>query len=126
MPPTEARAYPRPLPNPEWLGKLTEEILEPDLPIVDPHHHLWDHPGGRHLLLCFSEKAAGRHHITSPAASRRPDRNSSRCSGLLRQLPLGICPALPQVMHYNRLPLAFCRRGIALRRGCKIADARVR
>jgi L-fuconolactonase len=22
----------------------TEEILEPDLPIVDPHHHLWDNP----------------------------------------------------------------------------------
>ena len=21
-----------------------EEILEPDLPIVDPHHHLWDRP----------------------------------------------------------------------------------
>ena len=48
--PVEARAYPRPLPNPEWLGKLTEEILEPDLPIVDPHHHLWDHPGSRYLL----------------------------------------------------------------------------
>ena len=48
--PVEARAYPRPLPNPEWLGKLTEEILEPDLPIVDPHHHLWDHSGSRYLL----------------------------------------------------------------------------
>jgi L-fuconolactonase len=23
----------------------TEAILEPDLPIVDPHHHLWDWPG---------------------------------------------------------------------------------
>jgi hypothetical protein len=46
----EARAYPRPLPNSDWLGKLTEEILEPDLPIVDPHHHLWDHPGNRYLL----------------------------------------------------------------------------
>jgi predicted TIM-barrel fold metal-dependent hydrolase len=22
----------------------TEPILEPDLPIVDPHHHLWDRP----------------------------------------------------------------------------------
>ncbi len=37
--PVEACAYPRPLPNPEWLGKLAEDILEPDLPIVDPHHH---------------------------------------------------------------------------------------
>jgi predicted TIM-barrel fold metal-dependent hydrolase len=48
--PVEARAYPRPLPDSDWLGKLTEEILEPDLPIVDPHHHLWDHPGSRYLL----------------------------------------------------------------------------
>jgi predicted TIM-barrel fold metal-dependent hydrolase len=48
--PVEARAYPRPLPNPEWLGKLEEEILDPDLPIVDPHHHLWDHPGSRYLI----------------------------------------------------------------------------
>lgn len=48
--PVEARAYPRPLPDPAWLGKLTEEVLDPDLPIVDPHHHLWDHPGSRYLL----------------------------------------------------------------------------
>jgi L-fuconolactonase len=53
MPPIttgEAKSYPRPLPNPEWLGKLREEILEPGLPIVDPHHHLWDHPGSCYLL----------------------------------------------------------------------------
>jgi predicted TIM-barrel fold metal-dependent hydrolase len=28
----------------EWLAQWQEEILEPDLPIVDPHHHLWDLP----------------------------------------------------------------------------------
>jgi predicted TIM-barrel fold metal-dependent hydrolase len=50
MPVIEAREYPRPLPRPEWLGKLSEDILEPSLPIVDPHHHLWDHPGSRYLL----------------------------------------------------------------------------
>jgi predicted TIM-barrel fold metal-dependent hydrolase len=27
-----------------------EEILEPDLPICDPHHHLWDFPDSRYLL----------------------------------------------------------------------------
>ena len=21
---------------------MTEDILEPELPIIDPHHHLWD------------------------------------------------------------------------------------
>jgi predicted TIM-barrel fold metal-dependent hydrolase len=28
----------------EWLKATAEEPLEPDLPICDPHHHLWDHP----------------------------------------------------------------------------------
>ncbi len=23
---------------------MLEQILEPDQPIVDPHHHLWDRP----------------------------------------------------------------------------------
>jgi L-fuconolactonase len=35
--------------DPEWLAKYSEEILEPQLPIVDPHHHLWDR-GYRYLL----------------------------------------------------------------------------
>ena len=28
--------------NYDWLNLVTEETLEPDLPICDPHHHLWD------------------------------------------------------------------------------------
>lgn len=29
----------------EWLDQVREDIVEPELPIVDPHHHLWP-PGG--------------------------------------------------------------------------------
>ncbi|MGB6087786.1 amidohydrolase family protein, partial [Parvibaculum sp.] len=36
--------------NPEWLAQVKEAALEPDLPIIDPHHHLWDHPGSRYEL----------------------------------------------------------------------------
>jgi predicted TIM-barrel fold metal-dependent hydrolase len=36
--------------RPDWLAKRREEPIEPDLPIVDPHHHLWDRPGNRYLL----------------------------------------------------------------------------
>jgi len=36
--------------RPDWLARRNEPILEPDLPIVDPHHHLWDRPGWRYLL----------------------------------------------------------------------------
>lgn len=28
--------------NHEWLALTEEETLEPDLPICDPHHHLWE------------------------------------------------------------------------------------
>lgn len=28
--------------RPDWLAKTLEPVLEPELPILDPHHHLWD------------------------------------------------------------------------------------
>ena len=28
--------------NEAWLDALEEEVLDPELPICDPHHHLWD------------------------------------------------------------------------------------
>jgi L-fuconolactonase len=36
--------------RPEWLATCEEEPLEPSLPIVDAHHHLYDRPGFRYLL----------------------------------------------------------------------------
>ena len=29
----------------EWLDQVAESIIEPDLPIIDPHHHLWPEGG---------------------------------------------------------------------------------
>ena len=37
-------------PRQDWLAQTSEAALEPDLPIIDPHHHLWDRPGNRYLL----------------------------------------------------------------------------
>ncbi|SCY74608.1 Predicted metal-dependent hydrolase, TIM-barrel fold [Rhizobium sp. NFACC06-2] len=34
----------------EWLAQEKEEILFPDMPILDSHHHLWDRPGHRYLF----------------------------------------------------------------------------
>jgi L-fuconolactonase len=33
-----------------WLSLTTEEVVEPRLPIIDPHHHLWDRPNDRYML----------------------------------------------------------------------------
>ena len=26
----------------DWLALTQEETLEPEIPIIDPHHHFWD------------------------------------------------------------------------------------
>lgn len=49
--------------NPEWLAKVKEEALEPDLPIIDPHHHLWDHPTSRYELDEIMADIAEGHNI---------------------------------------------------------------
>jgi len=34
-----------------WLLAVEEDILEPELPIIDAHHHLWRHdPPGDYLI----------------------------------------------------------------------------
>jgi L-fuconolactonase len=47
----------------EWLRQWREEILEPELPIVDPHHHLWDRGGWRYLLHELLEDLNSGHRI---------------------------------------------------------------
>ena len=44
---------------------MTEEVLEPELPIVDPHHHLWDHPKNRYLLDELLADTGSGHHVTA-------------------------------------------------------------
>ncbi len=38
-------------------------IIEPELPIIDSHHHIWNHPGSRYLIADFLEDAAAGHRI---------------------------------------------------------------
>ena len=40
-----------------------EEILEPGLPIIDAHHHLWDRPGNRYLVDDYLADASTGHNI---------------------------------------------------------------
>jgi L-fuconolactonase len=47
----------------DWLDRLVEPVLEPELPIVDPHHHLWDRPGWRYLLDELLADTSSGHNI---------------------------------------------------------------
>lgn len=50
-----------------WLGsKPAEAALEPDLPIIDPHHHLWDTPHrGEYFLADLLKDIGGGHNVVS-------------------------------------------------------------
>ena len=49
--------------NAAWRGMLREAILEPERPIIDPHHHLWDKPGQTYLIREFFADAQSGHNI---------------------------------------------------------------
>jgi len=45
-----------------------EDLLEPGLPICDPHHHLWRRPDNPYLLDDFLLDASGGHRVVSSVA----------------------------------------------------------
>ena len=54
----------------DWLALNQEPILEPDLPICDPHHHFWDFrlerlPYQRYLLHELVADVSSGHNIRS-------------------------------------------------------------
>src|SRR4051794_37367289 len=53
--------------RPDWLALNREPILEPELPIVDPHHHLIDRPAtsGVYLLPDLLADTGTGHNITA-------------------------------------------------------------
>ncbi|MFV0296720.1 MAG: amidohydrolase family protein [Hyphomicrobiaceae bacterium] len=56
--------------NQAWLEQVKEKALEPDIPICDPHHHLWDgrkggYVQGRYLLGEMVDDVSGGHNIVS-------------------------------------------------------------
>jgi predicted TIM-barrel fold metal-dependent hydrolase len=49
----------------EWLARRKEAILEPDLPIVDPHHHLWERPDWLYMLDDLLADTNSGHNIVA-------------------------------------------------------------
>jgi predicted TIM-barrel fold metal-dependent hydrolase len=87
-------AAPTPGPSPtylpvrqEWLDRRREPILEPDLPIVDPHHHLWDRPGWRYLLdELLADTGSGHNLIATVFVQARA---MHRATGPVEMQPVG-------------------------------------
>ena len=61
---SDAKAYPHFKPDAAWLATRQEAALEPELEIVDAHHHIWDRPGERYLLDEFGADVKAGHRVT--------------------------------------------------------------
>jgi predicted TIM-barrel fold metal-dependent hydrolase len=54
------------VPDTAWLARQpAEAILDPDRPIVDAHHHLWDRPKHRYLLPELLADTGSGHRIVA-------------------------------------------------------------
>jgi hypothetical protein len=65
--------------TPDWLARHTEPILEPDLPIIDPHHHLWIRPGSRYLTDdLLADMNSGHNIVQRETDTSAPDHQAIR------------------------------------------------
>jgi L-fuconolactonase len=48
-----------------WTQRRQEAALDPALPIIDPHHHLWDNEHGRYLIEEFVQELDTGHNIVA-------------------------------------------------------------
>lgn len=71
----------------DWLDRRKEPILEPDLPIIDTHHHLWLRPGSRYLMDEYLADAGSGHNLAATVFVQC--RSMYRTTGPVEMRPVG-------------------------------------
>ena len=71
-----------------WTKLRAEPALEPELPIVDPHHHVWYDERGRYLVDELAEDVATGHNIVATVFVQT-GLNMYRAGGPEEMKPLG-------------------------------------
>jgi predicted TIM-barrel fold metal-dependent hydrolase len=72
--------------NEKWLAQYDEDVIDPALPIIDPHHHLWDRDS-RYLLDDLLDDTGSGHNIHSTVFIQC--RSMYRADGPEEMKPLG-------------------------------------
>jgi len=70
-----------------WLDRRKEPILDVNLPIVDPHHHIWDREGWRYLLDDLLGDTNSGHNIVATVFVEA--RSMRRATGPVELRPVG-------------------------------------
>ncbi|WP_428486911.1 amidohydrolase family protein [Rhodopila sp.] len=109
--------------RPDWLAKLSEPVLEPDLPIIDPHHHLWKARPDRYLLEDLVADLRTGHNILATVFIQC--RSEYWTGGLVDLRPVGetvfVAAAAKQCETGRYGPLRACA-GIVGHADCRLAE----
>ncbi|MGZ5866598.1 MAG: amidohydrolase family protein [Xanthobacteraceae bacterium] len=112
--------------NPEWLAQNDEPAIDPELPIIDPHHHLWDRDN-RYLFDDLLDDTESGHNIRSTVYIQC--RSMFRADGPVELQPIGETEfvngvaAMSASGHYGHLRACAGIVGYAdLRLGAKVRD----
>ena len=87
-----------------------EDVLEPDLEICDPHHHLMDHAGWRYLPEDYLRDTTDGHRVTSTVYVEGSAHY--RTSGPEHLRPVGEIEFVRQVQQETRDAATWIGRGI--------------
>jgi len=71
----------------DWLDRRKEPILEPELPIIDPHHHLWVRGGWRYMLDDLLADTSSGHNVVATVFVQA--RSMYRDTGPVEMRPVG-------------------------------------
>jgi len=105
-------------PDTVWLAKAAPEpILEPDLPIIDTHHHLWVRDDQRYLLHEFMQDIRSGHNTVATVflechSMYRSDGPEEMRSVGETEFVAGIAPTMPAsniIMGHCGGPLGYGR-----------------
>src|SRR5207302_4616417 len=96
-------------PDLAWVAKVTEEALEPALPIVDPHHHLWQRAGNDYMFPDLLADTRTGHNIVATvfvdchSMYRKEGPSELRCVGET-EFANGVAAMSASGLYGNRAP----------------------
>jgi L-fuconolactonase len=127
--------------RPDWLSLYEEPVLEPELPIVDPHNHLWDRPESRYFFFDLLKDLESGHNVRATvfvecgAMYRRNGPSELRAVGevefangaaaMSASGAYGECQVCAGIVAYGDLLLGECL-GALLEQYIAVSDGRVR
>jgi len=120
-------------PNLDWVAKTTEPALEPELPIVDPHHHLWQRSGNDYMFHDLLADTQTGHNIVGTvfvdchSMYRKEGPAELRCIGET-EFANGVAAMSASGLYGNLRACAGIVSHVDLRRGAKagaVFDAQI-